>query len=143
MAKKGTLTEAFAHFGAVPKNPRWSWSARSADGETVVITLWKDRISGHKQGRIEYNEGSHGDVVKWMSRPGNRERLDNLLWAQDHCGGLFRVIIAVAKDVTASPREIADCYPQSKLNMRILSLDEETGIFHAVQSDADKKREEK
>ena len=35
---------AFAHFGAKGKNVRWSWSAKSADGKTVVMTLWKDLI---------------------------------------------------------------------------------------------------
>src|ERR1019366_2706519 len=42
MPKKWGLAEAFAHFGATGRNQRWSWSARSADGKTVVITLWRD-----------------------------------------------------------------------------------------------------
>jgi hypothetical protein len=39
------LAEAFAHFGAAGKNQRWSWSARSADGRTVVLTVWKDGLN--------------------------------------------------------------------------------------------------
>jgi hypothetical protein len=134
MTKKWGLAEAFAHFGAVPKNPRWSWSARSADGKTVVINLWKDRIS-YQGGHIEYDERAKDDVSQWMAKPGYRERLENLIWARDHCDGLFRVNIAVAKDIHASPRAIEDCYPQPKLLMRITELNVASGAFRAVQVD--------
>jgi hypothetical protein len=132
MSKRSGLAAAFAHFGAIPKNPRWSWSARSKDGNTVVINLWKDRFSYHK-GRAEYDERAHGDIAQWMNRPGNRERLENLIWARDHCDGLFRVNIAIAEDINASPRKIIDVFPQDKLCMRVTDLDEQTGAFRAVQ----------
>jgi hypothetical protein len=38
MRNRGTLKDCFAHFGATARNPRWSWSAISRDGNTVVIT---------------------------------------------------------------------------------------------------------
>jgi len=44
MAAKWTRADAFAYFGAQGKNPRWSWSARSADGKTVVLTMWQDEF---------------------------------------------------------------------------------------------------
>jgi hypothetical protein len=40
--KSMSLTAAFAHFGTRPANPRWSWSAVSEDGGTVVLALWRD-----------------------------------------------------------------------------------------------------
>ena len=51
------MAEAFAHFGAVPRNRRWSWSARSPDGHTVV---WRYRVtaSGGKTGRSLTMEAS-------------------------------------------------------------------------------------
>lgn len=70
-------------------------------------------------------------TATWTELPGNRERLENLVWARDHCDGLFRVVITTAKDVNASPREIVDCYPQDKLIMRITGLDDQTGEFTA------------
>lgn len=66
-------------------------------------------------------------------RPGNGERLENLKWARDHCDGLFRVVITVAKDEKAHPREIAECYPRDLL-MRLVDLDEATGEFRAISA---------
>jgi hypothetical protein len=139
MPKNWRLAEALAHFGAAGKNPRWSWSGRSADGRTVVINLWRDRIRRDINGQWLYDEFDRTDLEDpyrlsdWTQRPGNRERLENLIWARDHCEGHFRVIVIVAKDTGADPREIADCYPQDKLQMRITELDEQTGRFRAVQ----------
>jgi hypothetical protein len=37
--------DAFAHFGAVMKNPRWSWSARSPDGSIVAVSVRRDIVA--------------------------------------------------------------------------------------------------
>ena len=92
--KKWTLSECFSSFGTAGSNPRWSWSARSLDGKTVVITLWKDRIS-FKDGAIAY-EDIKIDTEAWRQRPGNRERIQNLIWARDHCDGFFKAVITFA-----------------------------------------------
>src|SRR6202041_309844 len=104
MTKRWTLAEAFASFGgATGRNPRWSWSARTADGETVVMTFWKDRFD-YKATPVSYlREATTGSEPR-LSRPGNRERLENLIHSQDHCGGLLRVVVVVAKDADADPR---------------------------------------
>lgn len=70
-----------------------------------------------------------------MHLPGNRERIENLKWARDHCDGLFRVVVTVARDTKEIPRHIADCFPKPNLVMRITDLDEETGEFRAVSMD--------
>lgn len=126
---KWTLSASFRSFGAESTNPRWSWSARSADGKTVVLTLWRDlvRVQGKSASYDTFGRG----LEQWTDRPGNRERLENLKWARDHCGGLFRVVITVAKDANAHPREIAECYPHDML-MRLVDLDEATGEFRAT-----------
>ena len=124
--------EAFAFFGAKCANQRWSWSARSPDGKTVVLTLWQDRLDP-ANGNLVYHEHVRAiSTGEWIKRPGNRERLENLKWAKEHCDGLFRVVIAVAEDVEASPRAIKECFPHEKLVMKILELDENTGEFHAI-----------
>ncbi len=125
------LAKAFAHFGAVGKNQRWSWSARTRDGKTVVMTLWKDHLN-YSNKPVVYDTFNQQSLTRWTDLPGNRERIENLKWARDHCDGLFRVVIAVAKDVTAVPREIADCFPQDRILMRITDLNEDTGEFRAV-----------
>ena len=126
MAKTLSLRKAFASFGAVAKNPRWSWSARSPDGKTVVINLWSDERYWLGPGR--YREPGHDDLL-WAARPGNRDRLENLIWARNNCGHLFRVVITVG--VAGAHSEIADCWPHPDLLMHIDELDEKTGAFEA------------
>jgi len=69
---------------------------------------------------------------EWTNKPGNRERLENLRWAMDHCGGLFRVVMVKAKNTEADPREIAECFPRDALVMKVTDLNEATGTFRAV-----------
>jgi hypothetical protein len=128
MAKKWTHTAAFKHFGTKPKNIQWSWSARSPEGETVVVTLWQDKFK-RRDGRIVYErQGIFNGSPD--TRPGFRELMDNLAWAQTHCHGRFRVITAIAKDVTAEPRSIRECAPTNMV-MRLTHLDMTTGTFSA------------
>ena len=98
----------------------------------MVLTLWKDELS-YVGGKPSYASGTGEKLIVWQHKRGNAERLENLKWARDHCGGLFSVVITVAADVHASPRSIADCYPVD-WKMRITSLDEETGAFKAVHA---------
>jgi hypothetical protein len=130
MARKWTKTEAFAHFGVSLTNVRWSWSGRTADGTTVVLALWSDRFT-RKTSPIRY-EGFRADAnEKWLARPGNRERLENLIWARTRCNGLFRVVMVTPEDAHSDPREIAEAFPKSEMVMRITELDDRTGEFRA------------
>jgi hypothetical protein len=125
-----TLAECFAFYGTTGRNPRWSWSARSADGSVVAMTFWIDRLN-YKARPITYSELPAGEDHPWQSSPGNKERLDNLIWARDHLGGLLRVVFIKAVDTLAIPRKIADAHVREKLAMRLTSLDELTGHFTA------------
>lgn len=131
MAKEWTKTEAFAYFGAILTNVRWSWSARTPDGKMVILALWSDRFSRRKN-PVEYEEVLGDRSPVWIARPGNRERSANLIWARDHCAGVFRVVMARAKDTSAEPREIDDCFPKDDLFMRMTYLNEATGQFGAM-----------
>ena len=124
-----TLTAAFAHFGAKPRNARWSWSAISPDQKTVVVTLWEHEVE--PDGSVNFF--GHSKVERWMTQLGNKERIANLQTAQRNCGGEFRVVRVRAKDVHAIPRQIADCYPDETTVMRLTSLDPVTGEFSAVR----------
>lgn len=122
--------KAFAYFGTKLTNVRWSWSARSDDGKTVVLSLWSDRFRW-KDKPLRYDGRERVLPDDWMSRPGMLERLENLRWARDNCGGLFRVVLAIAVDTNAEPRDIATCFSKDWV-MRITELNEETGEFQAV-----------
>ena len=137
-----THTAAFEHFGTHPTNVQWSWSAKSdqsshphatKDGKIVVVTLWSDQFSNREYKWSEY----------LPSKPGYRELMKNLSWAQAHCEGRFSVIMATPKPaknrVAPLPRErrsfsqraIQDCAP-SRLVIKLKHLDTEKGEFIAV-----------
>ena len=44
MANVQTLAECFAHFGAVCASRRFSKSAVTQDGQTVVVAMWEDEV---------------------------------------------------------------------------------------------------
>lgn len=128
MPKRTTLAAAFAHFGTVARNPRWAWSAVSPDGKTVAVTLWEDETAA--DGSVDFF--GHPKVERWQNQPGNRDRIRNLKIARDECGGHFRVVRVKARDVRAIPREIEVRYPDDRVVMKLVALDEETGEFSAV-----------
>jgi len=120
---------AYAHFGITLKNERWSWSGRTPDGSKVVLSIWRDEID-YKSRPPKCDYFGHSRLSIWIDKPGNRERIDNLIWARDHCGGLFGVVIASAVNPNAEPRKIAEAY-STNLTMRLLDLDERTAEFIA------------
>lgn len=128
---KMTRTEAFAHFGAQLRNVGWSWSARTADDKTVILALWSDRFSWQAR-PVRYDDYRSKVDQTWIDRPGNRERLENLVWARDKCDGLFRVVMVTPKDKQSDPREIDESFPRDDIVMKIIDLSEATGEFRAV-----------
>jgi hypothetical protein len=134
MGKKWTKTESFAYFKAKCGNTRWSWSGCSEDGKTVVITLWQDRLKARPGGGLIYDD-RNWPLGRSADRPGNAERKVNLQHALERCDGRFRVVVAKAQDVAASPRTIADCFPHEKLWMQISEFNQDTGEFVAISVD--------
>lgn len=122
-----TLTAAFAHFGVSPRNPRWSWSARSEDGKTIVITIWQDAIA--EDGSVNFF--GHGDVDRWSRQIGNRFRIEDLKTALEQSDGVFSVISIVARNPDAVPRSIIARHPEDNFKMKVRKLNEETGEFCA------------
>ena len=97
MLENWTQTAAFAYFGAVATNIQWSWSARSPDLKTVVLTWWMHEIvrDGPK---LIYDMRDHSLLNEWRGRHGNRDRIKNLTCARDHCNRLFRVVWCEARE---------------------------------------------
>lgn len=130
LPSKMTHTAAFQTYGTKPRNANWSWSARSLDGKTVVVTLWKDEFKG-RAGQMVYARSDRGD---WSDGPGYRFFMEDLAWARDNCSGIVRVIVANSKDEKGQTRRIADCYPAPKLVMRVTHVEPETGAFALEQT---------
>jgi hypothetical protein len=131
-----TLTNAFGYFGATARNIRYAWSARSADGGTVVLTWWKDEIR-KRDGKLVYDMQNHPRLDQWRGRHGNRDRIKNLAHARDHCDGLFRVVWVRTNDPNERVRKTLERYPDKTLWMRLAAptLNEHTGEFLAEEVD--------
>jgi hypothetical protein len=98
--------------------------------ETLVVTRWKEDVWEYR-GRVIFDIRNHPQLPQWQRRQAHHERTANLVWARDHCGGLFRIVWLKAKDPNAKVRKITQCYPDTDLWMRIISptFDEKTGEF--------------
>ncbi len=114
-------TEAFKYFGTEPTNIQWSWSARSEETKTVVVTVW-DHEFRTLRGRYSF-EGSPD-----MEKLGAQELSRNLQWALTHCGRRVHIIRAFARDRRAKELKIDYCIPAS-FTMRIAHHDLDTGKF--------------
>ena len=132
MPKSYNHDQCFAFYGTVPRNLRWSWSGRSLDGRHVAVTLWQDRFED--AGRV-YRSWQSDRPGEWRSRPGFVELIENLAHARDVLDGFVHVILAQARDTQASPRSTARCFPQEKLKMRVVELDEREGTFVLERAD--------
>jgi hypothetical protein len=129
MVQVQTLPVCFTHFGAVCASSRFSRSAITQDGQTVVVTMWEDEV--RREGdRIVY-ESRYRPILKGKSRRADTELIANLKWARDHCNGFVRVVVLTAEDVTADQRKIRYCYPDDSLIMRITEFDPESRTFRA------------
>jgi hypothetical protein len=136
VAKEWTKTEAFAEFGIVCKNTRQSWSGRSLDGSVVALTFWTDRFADFKARPIVYSDIGWGADEEKVNRFGNQERAENIQWAIDHCDSVVRVIMAKAKDPSATPREQESIWPHKTLAMRITYFNPDTGEWAAASVNA-------
>jgi hypothetical protein len=134
MAELQSVMDAFGYFGAIPANIQWSWSARSPDGSTVVLTWWKDQTA-RRDGKLVYDTRNDQNLAEWCNRLGNRDRTRNLAHARDHCGGLFRIVWAKARDPSERVRKTVERYPDKTLWMQLSAstLNEQTGEFFAVE----------
>jgi hypothetical protein len=64
MMELQSVKDAFGFFGAVPVNRQWSWSARSPDGSTVVLTWWKDQ-EARRDGKLVYDTRNDPNLAEW------------------------------------------------------------------------------
>jgi hypothetical protein len=126
--QKWTRSEAF-RYNTEPRNPNWSWSAKSEDGQTVAITLWKEDLIG-RAGDLTYTKTELGD---WFEGPGSRYFFEDLDWALQNCQGIVRIILAVRDQQSTDRVRTAECYPQKNLIMRITHLDPTVGAFRLEQ----------
>ena len=129
MVQLQTLGECFGHFGAVCASRRFSRSAVSQDGLTVVVAIWNDELE--REGNRVVYETRYRPTLKGKLRGVDSEWVANIKWARAHCNNLVRVVILTAEDVAANPRTLLYCYPDDSLIMRITHFDNRTGELRA------------
>lgn len=125
-----SLAKCFDFYNAKPRNTRWSWSAKSEDGKTVVLALWKDLFVGDDN-EVVYDCFNEPTISYWQHQPGNAERIYNIQHAINSCDGQIRIVALFAVDPTAVPRKIKNAVVWGDLTMRITKFCPETGEFRA------------
>jgi hypothetical protein len=128
MEAKLTRSKAYRFFGTRPKNVYRSLSARSEDGCSVAITLWRDQLRG-PPGHMVYELLNWGD---WH-RGNCRSFFKDLEHAVDNCGGIVFIVLVVRDLTNVAQVRTADCYPVKNWAMRITHLDSATGSFRLEQ----------
>lgn len=96
--------ELFKKLGAPLVNARWSWGAvRESDG-AVLLRVWQDEIKKHN-GRLfmritanDYFQNNDPSNLGWQERLRHIDLIRN--------GIASYMIVCVAKDVSAIPREV-------------------------------------
>lgn len=96
-----TLSGLFDYLGAPLANVRWSWGAVRPSDSAVFLRVWQDevkKINGKRFARvISVFEGSN-------ERLGHAERVEQV--ARIRAGARSYMVMCLAKDAKASPREI-------------------------------------
>jgi hypothetical protein len=125
MGSERTHTAAFKSFGVSPTNTGWSWSGRNEQTNTVVHTLWEE--SFREKGNTLIYERTHSQKdSRGRQRPAYNELTQNMNYALQHCGGVFKVI--VARDTRRAFRE---WWPAPQLRMKIRTFNASTGLLIA------------
>lgn len=99
-----TLPDLFAYLGAPLANPRWSWGAvRPADG-AVFLRVWQDeqrKIAGAGFSQVTFDHffNDNPSNLGYIERLKHVERVRN--------GASSYLLMCLARDVHASPREVA------------------------------------
>jgi hypothetical protein len=93
-----------ARFGATLKNVRWSWDGVKSDGSIIFIG-WMDQATRKADNSIEEYRLAKS-MTPTKDKPGERERIRHIQGlVKNNAAGYL--VLATAKDVAATPREIA------------------------------------
>lgn len=123
MARLG-ITEAFARYGAVLRNPQWSVSAWAPDG-TLVVSLWDHHYRKGPAGTMEFS----GSLDRW-SGPGNSEFRKNVAQAYQEGKNVRLVIVKTAEIARVEAGEDA-----SKIKKEFFIRDDVVGSVIALTDD--------
>ena len=97
--------DAFAKFGVIQLNERWSWSGVSDDQKTLALTLWTDQYHFDKETKIHHWSTFNCDNERWIHDHGNAHRIRDIQFALEHLEGRFRGI-AVKPDLSLLPERV-------------------------------------
>src|SRR5258708_12699967 len=125
--KKLTFTGAFASYGAVPKNARWSCSAIAKDG-ALVFSGWKHLLHRYIDGHYLYKD----ELSRWgLTSPGARLLSDHLTQALENDLSL-KLVLATAHD----PNDILPHKDASKVQKTFSLRDDLVGRVVSFDGDS-------
>ena len=122
--------EAFRTFNIEVSNPRQSWSGINKEEGIVAITIWTDERKWCREGKFYRTQVPDTGLQFWQNSYGNRERKEIIKYCIENLNSRFWVIFCKPKrEIHGEAREAEWFKPNTKLMYKIISFDEETGIF--------------
>jgi hypothetical protein len=124
------------YFGAIQRNPMWSWCAVNEDEKKVYLSVWTD----HKE--VDPDSGKPFYIVQEPGWGVNQDTGGKSPARNDHDEKLAKIFeddyeaygyFVEAKDKRASPREIADTKTSFIFQLKISKLPDGTVIGHPLQ----------
>ena len=119
--------EAFAQFGVIQRNERWSWSGISNDTQTLVLTIWSDQYHWNQESRTFEWSNFGCDNELWRHDTGNTHRIADIQYGLTKLEGRFRAIRVEPEKVLLPERVIARVHPIAHLEWQITDFDPSTG----------------
>lgn len=136
MPRPANRSQLMEYFGAVQRNPMWSWCAVNEEERKVYLSVWTDHketdpVDGKTYYTLQESEwGLNKDTgAKSAARNDHDEKLLKILDDGYDAYGYF----VEAKDKRASPREIADTKTSFVFQLEVKKLPDGTVVGYPLQ----------
>tara|TARA_Y100001935_G_C16861683_1_gene293498 strand:+ start:38 stop:478 length:441 start_codon:yes stop_codon:yes gene_type:complete len=139
-----TKKDAFAKYGIVQDNERWSWSGINTDITPpidpnlalplCVMTIWTDQRKFDKEKRQYEWSIFNAENEIWRDSLGNKKRIEHIKFCLDKLDGKFKAIFVepINSGIYDETRSIKKITVNHKISFKITEFDEKTGECSAI-----------
>jgi hypothetical protein len=134
MPQLRTLTSCWNHYGVIPRNIVYSWTAIDEAKTRMAMTFWRNEFDDFETGALELYRDRPLQLKPGQTRArsvGYHDRLDHLLLAE---AGNWEigVVLIISDDDKNGKHRIVD-RETVDWRMRVASVDKPTGKFKLIR----------
>ncbi len=139
-----TKKDAFASYGIVQDNERWSWSGINTDNippinpdldlPLCVMTIWTDQRKFDKEKRQYEWSTFNAENEIWRDSFGNKKRIEHIKFCLKNMDGKFKAIFVepINPGVYDETRAIKKITVNHKITFEIIDFNKDTGECSAI-----------